>query len=425
MDKEEVIKIQNISKIYKLYEKPIDRLKESVNIFAKKYHEDFYALKNISFNITKGETIGLIGKNGSGKSTLLKIITGVLTPTNGSIQINGKISALLELGAGFNMEFTGIENIFLNGTIMGFTKEEIDKKLDAILAFADIGDFVYQPVKMYSSGMFVRLAFAVQACIEPEILIVDEALAVGDAEFSFKCINHMKRLVEKGVTVIFVTHDVQTVRSFCQRVVWLDKGEVKLIGEPHSVTTEYVRYLFGSEIVGRGESEEIDACESNELKDNHDEKLERWGNGKIRIINYSLVDEKGEEADAFEWGKKIIVKVTAKVSKKIDSKNVGFGFSFRNRNGLDIIVSTTLEEGLKLGPFKEKDQINVEFEFENILAPGDYLLTLQVEDRTMGEPQYYEFIENAKVFCVLAEKQFYSIVQPQIIQKINIIGEKQ
>lgn len=235
----------------------------------------------------------------------------------------------------------------------------------------------------------------------------------------------MKRLVEKGVTVIFVTHDVQTVRSFCQRVVWLDKGEVKLIGEPHSVTTEYVRYLFGSEIVGRGESEEIDACESNELKDNHDEKLERWGNGKIRIINYSLVDEKGEEADAFEWGKKIIVKVTAKVSKKIDSKNVGFGFSFRNRNGLDIIVSTTLEEGLKLGPFKEKDQINVEFEFENILAPGDYLLTLQVEDRTMGEPQYYEFIENAKVFCVLAEKQFYSIVQPQIIQKINIIGEKQ
>ena len=181
------ILVNGISKIYKLYEKPIDRLKESLHPFKKKYHKEFYALKDITFEIEKGETVGIIGKNGSGKSTLLKIITGVLSPTNGSTTVKGKVSALLELGAGFNPEFTGLQNIYLNGTMMGYTKEEIDQRVGAILEFADIGDFIYQPVKTYSSGMFVRLAFAVAINVDPDILIVDEALSVGDIFFQLKC----------------------------------------------------------------------------------------------------------------------------------------------------------------------------------------------------------------------------------------------
>lgn len=237
------VKVSNLTKVYKLYEKPIDRLKESLHPLKKKYHKEFYALNDVSFEIRKGETVGVIGKNGAGKSTLLKIITGVLTPSTGHVHVNGRIASLLELGAGFNPEYTGIENIYLQGTLIGYSHEEMESKIDEILAFADIGDFVYQPVKMYSSGMFARLAFAVAINVEPDILIVDEALSVGDARFQAKCIRKMEDIANLGVTIAFVSHDMQSIKKFCKNVIWLDNGKVIQSGYPDKILEDYMSFM--------------------------------------------------------------------------------------------------------------------------------------------------------------------------------------
>ena len=221
---EYAIEVKDVTKVYRLYDRPVDRLKEALNPAHKNYHRDFYALNGLSFNVKKGETVGIIGTNGSGKSTILKIITGVLTPTTGMVSVDGKISALLELGAGFNMEYTGIENIFMNGTMMGFTRREMEEKLDDILEFADIGDFVRQPVKTYSSGMFVRLAFALAINVDPEILIVDEALSVGDVFFQAKCYRRMEEIRKNGTTILMVTHDMGSIIKYCDKVVLLNRG---------------------------------------------------------------------------------------------------------------------------------------------------------------------------------------------------------
>ena len=226
MENKKAIQVQHLTKMYKLYEKPSDRLKESLGLSRKKKYREHYALRDVNFDIEEGECVGIIGTNGSGKSTILKIITGVLSPTEGEVKVNGRISALLELGAGFNMEYTGLENIYLNGTMIGFTEEEIDARLDDILAFADIGDFVHQPVKMYSSGMFVRLAFAVAINIDPEILIVDEALSVGDVFFQAKCYHKFEEFKKQGKTILFVSHDLSSISKYCDKVVLLNKGKM-------------------------------------------------------------------------------------------------------------------------------------------------------------------------------------------------------
>lgn len=234
-----VIKADNLTKTYRLYGSPIDRLKESIHPLRKIYHKDHYALKNVSFEIKKGETLGVIGINGSGKSTLLKILTGVLTPSEGSVSVNGSIAALLELGAGFNPELTGLENIYFSGVIMGYSRSQIDLKLDDILSFADIGEYVYQPVKMYSSGMFVRLAFAVATSVIPDVLIVDEALSVGDIFFVQKCHERMTSLMNGGATVILVSHDMRAIEKYCSRVILLDKGETAFLGPSNEAILHY------------------------------------------------------------------------------------------------------------------------------------------------------------------------------------------
>ena len=226
------IHVDHLSKLYKLYDKPSDRLKESLGLTRKKCYREHYALTDVSFDIGKGETVGIIGTNGAGKSTILKIITGVLNPTSGEAAVDGRISALLELGAGFNMEYTGIENVYLNGTMMGFTEEEIDARLEGILSFADIGEFAYQPVKMYSSGMFVRLAFAVAINIDPEILIVDEALSVGDVFFQAKCYRKFEEFKKQGRTILFVSHDLGSITKYCDRAILLNQGRKIFEGSP-------------------------------------------------------------------------------------------------------------------------------------------------------------------------------------------------
>ena len=239
-----VIDVNNISKSYKLYDKPVDRLKETLHPWKKNYHRDFFALHNISFQVSRGETVGIVGRNGAGKSTLLKIITGVLTPSTGSVTVNGKIASLLELGTGFNPEFTGIENIYLNGAFMGYTHEEMEAKLPAILEFADIGDFIHQPVKLYSSGMYVRLAFSVAINVEPDVLIVDEALAVGDARFQMKCYQRLEDICSKGTTILFVTHDLAITKKICTKAILLENGALIRMGEPKDITILYFDLLF-------------------------------------------------------------------------------------------------------------------------------------------------------------------------------------
>ncbi len=242
-----VIEVKNVDKVYKLYDSNKARVADTLGLTRKKNYKEHFALKDMSFEVKKGECVGLIGTNGSGKSTILKIITGVLSPTRGEVSVDGRISALLELGAGFNQEYTGIENIYLNGTMLGYSNEEIDAKLDDILAFADIGDFVFQPVKTYSSGMFVRLAFAVAINIDPEILIVDEALSVGDVFFQAKCYKKFEEFKEAGKTILFVSHDLGAISKYCDRAILINKGDKVAEGTPKDMIDIYKKILVGQE----------------------------------------------------------------------------------------------------------------------------------------------------------------------------------
>ena len=258
---ETVISINHVSKVYKLFEKPMDRLKESLSLTHKNYHTDHFALEDISLEVHKGECVGIIGTNGSGKSTLLKIVTGVLNPTSGNVELKGRVSAILELGAGFNMEYTGIENIFLNGTMLGYTEEEMKAKLDDIIAFAEIGDFINQPVKTYSSGMFARLAFAVAINVDPDILIVDEALSVGDIFFQSKCYRKFNDLKEAGKTILFVSHDMGSVIKYCERCLLINKGKQVMVGKSSEAVDVYKKILanqYDDETKEEEETEERD-----------------------------------------------------------------------------------------------------------------------------------------------------------------------
>jgi len=290
-----VIELNHVSKAYRMYEKKSDMAKEALSISRKKYHTLYYALRDISLKVRKGEIIGIVGENGAGKSTMLKLLTGVTTPTEGEIKVNGKISALLELGAGFNPNYTGMENIFLSGVMMGFSHQEMEKKVDDIIKFADIGEFIYQPVRSYSSGMFARLAFAVAINVEPEILIVDETLSVGDMRFQLKCINRMKELMELGTTILFVSHDINILRRFCYNGVWLDKGTMRMVGEINEVADRYSDYLKGKNEVIAKETEEknssyvsMESVWSKEFKPNENIS---------ELVGVKLINEYGMATD--------------------------------------------------------------------------------------------------------------------------------
>jgi ABC-type polysaccharide/polyol phosphate transport system ATPase subunit len=420
MQNDIAIKVQNLTKIYHLYDKPQDRLKEALNPFKKSYHHDFYAMNDVSFEIKKGETVGIIGKNGAGKSTLLKMITGVLTPTRGSIEVDGKIASLLELGAGFNPEMTGIENIYLNGTLVGFTKEEMDNKLDDILEFADIGEFIHQQVKTYSSGMFARLAFSVAINIEPDILIVDETLAVGDSVFALKCMNKMNKMKEKGATMLLVTHDTQSIQIFTSMALWIEKGSLKLIGNSKIVCERYTQYIFNDENT-------YIQPKLKKISENNDffsikKNCKRWGNKEIEIIGYKLYSDDGDSKNTFEWGENINIsfKVIFNKTFKINEiHNIGFGVSFRNKQGLDIITSTTLEDNIVLKKYKKNNICVINFKFKNILKPENYFLLLVVEKNNLSKISYFDFIEDLIEVKIISMKQkFYSLVRINVRKSI-------
>lgn len=330
-----VITANNLAKTYRLYQSPIDRLKESIHPLRKIYHHDYFALKNISFELMEGETLGVIGKNGSGKSTLLKILTGVLTPSEGSVSVRGKVSALLELGAGFNPELTGIENIYFSGTIMGYSQSETENKLDDILSFADIGEYIYQPVKMYSSGMFVRLAFAVATSIIPDVLIVDEALSVGDIFFVQKCHDRMKKLMDGGATVILVSHDMQAIEKYCSHVLLLERGEPVFWGHPNEAILRYHALHCSSDT--RCSSNTVPMVSSDSSESIYFDRFVDWPqenegvfldiskavcigqNDIVKCTRFAMCNADGQRNTSFEVGSRVVFFSEYEVTKDIDT----------------------------------------------------------------------------------------------------------
>ena len=370
------ISVEGVKKIYKLYQKPYHRVLDALGIGKHRYTEH-EALKGIDFQIRQGECVGIIGTNGSGKSTILKIITGVVNPTAGLVKVNGRISALLELGAGFNMEYNGIENVYLNGTMLGFTEEEITAKLDDILAFADIGDYVYQPVKTYSSGMFVRLAFAVAINIEPEILIVDEALSVGDVFFQAKCYHKFEEFKEMGKTIVFVSHDLSSIQKYCDRVVLLNKGEKLGEGLARDMIDAYKQVLVGQYQVGEEETSLLDDEQIRTLAAQaagHNPHLLEYGTKEAEIFDYYITDENDVRTTAIVKGTKFTIHY--KVRFHADKPAPIFTYKFKNARGTEITGTNTMYEKAFLDSVTAGEVKEVTFTQVMSLQGGEYLLSL-------------------------------------------------
>ena len=378
------IKVENLTKVYHLYDKPQDRLKEALNPFKKSYHHDFFAVNDISFEIKKGETVGIIGKNGAGKSTLLKMITGVLNPTSGSIQVNGKIASLLELGAGFNPEMTGMENIYLNGMLMGFSKQEMESKVDAILEFADIGEFISQPVKVYSSGMFARLAFSVAINVEPDILIVDEALSVGDARFQTKCIRKMEDLAKKGITILFVTHDMQSINKFCKEVLWLQEGKIKQLGSPTEIIENYTSFMtYGLETIRDAETEDKQekSHKTEDLSLIDTSNLDSFGEKKAVINGAIFIDHNGNPTSSLVQGD--YVTFICDFSTSVELHDVGIGILFKDTLNHDILTFNSYMYDAPLKYVKENRTTRAAIKFKvPKLFPMEYVITVALSEGT-------------------------------------------
>lgn len=415
MSEDIAISVENVSKVYKLYEKPSDRMKEALGL-KKVPVKEHYALDSVSFQVARGETVGIIGTNGSGKSTILKIITGVLNPTGGNVKIDGRISALLELGAGFNMEYTGIENIYLNGTMMGFSNEEIAAKIDDILNFADIGEFVHQPVKTYSSGMFVRLAFAVAINIEPEILIVDEALSVGDVFFQSKCYHKFEEFKRMGKTILFVSHDLSSISKYCDRVVLLDRGHKRAEGAPKQIVDMYKKLLV-NQLKGDENPDTIasDKLASANGKNGGEKTKDDWkaslvlnpeiveyGEKQAEIIDFAILDKDGQITNAVEKGELCTIKMKVRTNREVE--NPIFAFTIKNLQGTEITGTNSYFEGQEIGDLPGGVEKEITFEQEMNLQGGEYLLSLGCTGYIRGEFHVYHRLYDVCNLTVVSYK---------------------
>ena len=444
MDKDIAIEVKNLTKIYKLYDKPMDRLKDSLGLAKKGKFKEHKALNNVSLSVKKGETVGIIGTNGSGKSTILKIITGVLSPTEGEVNVDGHISALLELGAGFNMEYNGIDNIYLNGMMIGFSEEEIEKRMDAILEFADIGDYVYQPVKTYSSGMFVRLAFAVAINIDPEILIVDEALSVGDVFFQAKCYHKFEEFKKKGKTILFVSHDLSSISKYCDRAVLLNQGVLLGEGTPKKMIDIYKQVLVGqyplpsSDVENLLDDESIreaaasadkradakikgDSPKSDEAPKKEDsvsdvEALE-YGDGAAVITEYYITDNKGVRTNSIIKGTDFTVHMRVKFNRNVSAPI--FAMTFKNVMGIEITGTNTMVEKAFLEPVKAGDVKDITFTQNMSLQGGDYLLSFGVTGFEQNDFTVYHRLYDVLNVSVVSDKNTVGYYDMNSICKVS------
>ncbi len=382
-----MLQVQNVSKVYHLYRKPSDRLLEAIPFLGHRKASDFWAIRDVSFTVERGEVFALVGPNGSGKSTLLQIVAGILEPTEGKVITSGRIAALLELGAGFNPEFTGRENVFLNGEILGLSRKEIERVFPEIEKFAEIGKFIDRPVKEYSSGMYVRLAFSTAIHVDPEILIVDEALAVGDAIFANRCIKKFEELKERKVTVLFVSHDLGLVKRLCDRAALMLDGKVAAIGTPSEVVNRYVGLVL--------ERQEREANELGTDRDVHSGSF-RHGDGASRLLHVDLLDAQNQATRSVEPGSHLKITVRARAEKDLDDPVVGI--LIRNRLGIDVFGTNTRIEGISLGSFKKGETFEVDFGFECLLTRQDYTLTAATQYR---EGYSQDWLDDAISFSVV------------------------
>ncbi|MEA5582849.1 ABC transporter ATP-binding protein [Nodularia harveyana UHCC-0300] len=436
MGEEIAVSLKNVSKSFQRYSHPVDRLKE-ILLPGKTSSEEFWALRDINLDIPKGETVGFIGRNGSGKSTLLQIIAGTLTATTGQVQVKGRVSALLELGSGFNPEFTGRHNVFFNGRLLGLTQKEITDKFDEIAGFADIGDFIDQPVKTYSSGMFVRLAFAVAVNVNPEILIVDEALAVGDVVFQHRCMRRMRDLMDSGVTTLFVSHDSGAIKNLCNSAVMIHDGQIHTSGLPNAVIIEYLKLVTDLELnLAHTDLEPQSQKSTDEINPVNNEasasvdvdilsvkestgKLQRRGSGKARIEKITLLNHLGEDAgESPILGFNEEVTLAVQIKAYVPLKNCIVGFFICDKNGNELLGSNTLEENLKIGSLEAEEKLEIRFKFKLPLRSSSYSITVAAAENY--EALTFDWIDNAMVFQVLPPdtgKRINALIdQPMVVE---------
>ncbi|MBD9633119.1 ABC transporter ATP-binding protein [Pseudomonas sp. PDM19] len=428
MSAENAITISNISKCYNIYDSPKDRLKQMLLRGDRKLYREFWALRDISFEVPRGETVGIVGRNGSGKSTLLQIIAGTLTPSSGSVITNGRIAALLELGSGFNSEFTGRENVYLNAALLGLTQEEIDQRFDLIAGFADIGHFIDQPVKTYSSGMLVRLAFAVQAQIDPEILIVDEALAVGDAKFQAKCFDRLSKLKENGTSILLVTHSSEQVVTHCSSAVLLDAGRIITQGKPRSVINSYLDLLFGREKIepkaeatvspraqaSTAESREVgpqietegDHFASRQLYNPYEY---RWGDGSVAITDFSLSSEGTDYPTRIRNGAEVVLKVGVRMLMPLIRPILGV--TIKTKDGVTLFGTNS--ELLQCEETRNSYPAGASFiatvRFDCSLGEGDFFISLGIATRNGEEIVPHDRRYDSIHFVVGTDSRFFGL----------------
>ncbi|WP_219118404.1 ABC transporter ATP-binding protein [Janthinobacterium sp. UMAB-56] len=434
------IQVEGLSKCYHIYDRPRDRLLQMLRGGKKQYFREFWALHDVSFSVRRGETVGIIGRNGSGKSTLLQMICGTVSPSTGTISTQGRVAALLELGAGFNIEFTGRENVMLNAAILGFSAQDMQARMAEVLEFSELGDFLDQPVKTYSSGMYARLAFSIAIHVDPDILIVDEALSVGDARFVAKCMRRIKEIKEQGTTILFVSHDVGSIRTLCERVVWLDKGRLVEQGDVFPVTGRYMEFMFQDEqteeeiLHAEIESEQLSSIHANVEQEGdtllalstaaHDvpeirldsRPVTHWGSHKGSIVSAAVLDADGVRKNVHYWNSAIEVRIELCIPADIPREHLSVAFSIKDLQGSDLIVSTTHDFDGKVLP--DMERFSVSFQLNNYLLTGKYLLVAALENRQHSDIHYYEYVEGAHYFSSLSDARLFGQFQPPIQHSI-------
>ena len=420
-DTDLAVRLSNLTKIYQLYENPQDRIKEVINPFNKNYHHDFYAINDVSLDIQTGESVAIIGKNGAGKSTLLKMITGVLTPTSGKLEVNGKIASLLELGAGFNPEMTGLENIYLNGTLMGFLKEEMDEKIDAILQFADIGEFINQPVKMYSSGMFARLAFSLSINVDPDILIIDEALSVGDMAFQMKCFKKFQQFQKQGKTILFVTHALDTVIRYCNRGIVIDEGRAVFDDTSKYAVDAFKKVLSGNFYENKRENKIVtEGTKLLKMSFQTNRELDTYGNGKVLIVDYGILDENNLPSSIFEYNGIFKVVIRAKFFETIIEPI--FAFTLKDSKGLEITGTNTSMKYVTTGTYTSEQVVTVTFTQKADIRPGKYSLSIGCVSVNENGLEVYNRIYDAIIFDIIGSNQmvgFFDLKSEINVERIS------
>lgn len=425
----DAIKLSSVGKRYEIYDRPKDRLLQMLYRGRKRFYREFWALNDVSFKITKGETVGIIGRNGSGKSTLLQAICGTVQPTVGTLTTMGRIAALLELGAGFNPEFSGLENIMLNGAILGISPKEMERRIEDIVAFSELGEFIHQPVKTYSSGMQARLGFSVAINVDPEILIIDEALAVGDARFVAKCMHRIRDIQNSGATILFVSHDVTAVRTLCDRAIWIHEGKLVEDGDVFPVTGRFMEFMLD------GEKDNVDlnrgAAVLNSRGDvamsvvKYDSKpVTHWGSHVGCIQSAGLFDHQGNRRESFQLGQEVEARIEVNLSNRIERQKLAVAFSIKDLKGNDLIVASTADREWFRFEAESGKKFVVKFRFKNPLTTGNFLMVAAVEDRSSATFQYYEYLEGAHYFSSIADEQLFGVFHPEIKREVSDAHER-